>query len=54
MCAGVISVIGLIADITSAVSAVTDKCAVCVVHPSSYGVNCGGESDPPSDGEGGW
>jgi len=52
--AGVISVIGLITDITSAASAVPDKRAVCVVRPSSYGINCGGENDPPSDGEGGW
>jgi len=54
MCAGVVSVVGLISDITSAkVSATTDKCA-CVVRPSSSGVNsyCGGESNPPSDGEG--
>jgi len=52
VCPGVISVIGLITDITSAASAVPDKRAVCVVRPSSYGVNCGGENDPPSDGGG--
>jgi len=54
VCAGVVSVVGLITDITSAVSAVPDKRAVCVVRPSSYGVNCGGGNDPLSDREGGW